>query len=216
MTARGSPLGPSFFARDTARVARDLLGCVLESAIDGRVVAGRIVEVEAYVGSHDPADHGYRNRRTRRNRSLFGVPGTIYVFRSYGVHWCANAVTERAGVPTAVLLRALEPVEGIDIMMERRGMTDARLLCSGPGRLCQALGITGAHDGVSLVDGPLRVLPRRSRVRHRILTGPRVGISQAKDWPLRFCLPERRWLSRPTLPALEGGSARRDRSAAAH
>jgi len=199
VTGRGSPLGTQFFARDTVRVARDLLGCVLESAIDGAIVAGRIVEVEAYVGSHDPADHGYGNRQTPRNRSLFGPPGTIYVFRSYGVHWCGNAVTDRAGVPTAVLIRALEPVRGLDVMAERRGVADARLACSGPGRLCQALGITGAHDGLSLVGGPLRVLRRKDGTKRRILVGPRIGISHAKDWPLRFCLPERRWLSRPPV-----------------
>ncbi len=201
MTARGSPLGRSFFARDTVRVARDLLGCELESTIGDATVAGRIVEVEAYVGTHDPADHGYRNRQTGRNRSLFGPPGTIYVFRSYGVHWCVNTVTERAGVPTAVLLRALEPIRGLDVMVERRGVAEPRRLCAGPGRLCQALGITGIHDGISLLDGPLRLLPRRSRSRPRILAGPRVGISQAKDWPLRFCLPERHWLSRPANSA---------------
>jgi DNA-3-methyladenine glycosylase len=205
-----------FFARDTVRVARDLLGCVLESAIDGALVAGRVVEVEAYVGSHDPADHGYRNRRTARNRALFGAPGTLYVFRSYGVHWCVNAVTERAGVPTAVLVRALEPVQGLDVMVERRGVADARLACSGPGRLCQALGITGVHDGLSLVDGPLRVLRRKAGTRRRIVVGPRIGISRAKDWPLRFCLPEPRWLSRPAGASGRRVSASGGRSTAAH
>ncbi len=194
--ATPSPLPASFYARDTASVARGLLGCLLESRVGGRRVVGRIVEVEAYVGAHDPADHGFGGRRSRRNGALFGPPGTAYVFRSYGVHWCLNAVTEREGVPTAVLLRALEPVRGLQTMSARRGVDDPRLLCSGPGRLCQALGVTGAHDGVRLDRGVLRIL--RPSVPEAIATvaGPRIGISRAADWPLRFSVRGSRWLSR--------------------
>ncbi len=195
--ARQRPLPTSFYARDTVSVARDLLGCVLESRIGERHVAGRIVEVEAYVGVHDPADHGYRGRKTRRNTALFGPPGTVYVFRSYGVHWCMNAVTERVGVPTAVLLRALEPLEGLDVMAQRRGVDDPRRLCAGPGRLCQALGVTGKDDGRDLGAPFLRILARASGDVVAWVVGPRVGVGRAVDWPLRFAERDSAWLSRP-------------------
>jgi DNA-3-methyladenine glycosylase len=194
---RTAALSQQFFARDTVRVARDLLGVYVESLIDGSRTVGRIVEVEAYVGAHDPADHGFRNRQTTRNAALFGPAGTAYVFRSYGVHWCLNAVTERRGLPTAVLLRALEPVEGLDVMADRRGTEQARLLCAGPGRLSQALGVTDACNGRSLSRGPLRFLPRDTTRRPQATAGPRIGISKAVAWPLRFCVSDSMWLSRP-------------------
>lgn len=180
------PLTRSFFARDTVRVARDLLGCMLETRIDGVRAGGRIVEVEAYVGPHDPADHGYGNRQTLRNAALFGPPGRSYVYFIYGVHWCFNAVTERDGFPAAVLVRALEPLVGVEAMEIRRRTDQPRRLCSGPGRLCQALGITGTHNGQPLTTGPVRILRPRRRLRPRIGVSPRVGISKAIDWPLRF------------------------------
>jgi DNA-3-methyladenine glycosylase len=192
-----SPLPVSFYARDTAGVARGLLGCLLESRVQGRRVVGRIVEVEAYVGAHDPADHGFGGRRSRRNDALFGPPGTAYVFRSYGVHWCLNAVTEQEGVPTAVLLRALEPVRGLRTMSRRRGVDDPRLLCSGPGRLCQALGVTGDQNGARLDRGVLRILRSSDATAIATVTGPRIGISRAADWPLRFSVRGSPWLSRP-------------------
>jgi len=196
----GKPVGTSFFARDTVVVARDLLGCVLESRCGGAQTSGRIVEVEAYVGAHDPADHGYGGRRTERNAALFGPPATAYVFRSYGIHWCFNTVTEGAGRPTAVLIRALEPIAGLDVMSDRRGLAEVRKLCAGPGRLCQALGIDGAVDGRRL-DGPqVRILRSKSADREPIAVGPRVGITQARDWPLRFALRGSVWLSRPVAP----------------
>ena len=197
-SATSPPLPVSFYARDTTSVARGLLGCLLESRVGGKRVRGRIVEVEAYVGAHDPADHGFGGRRSRRNDALFGPPGTAYVFRSYGVHWCLNAVTEREGVPTAVLLRALEPVSGFRAMSERRGVDDPRLLCSGPGRLCQALGVTGAHNGARLDRGVLRILARSESAAVPTVVGPRIGISRAADWPLRFSVRGSRWLSRST------------------
>ena len=135
------PLQHSFYARDTKRVARALLGCYLRSDVGKEVTVGRIVEVEAYVGPHDPAAHGYGNKRTRRNERLFGPPATSYVYFIYGMHWCFNAVTEKEEYPAAVLIRALEPIVGIETMCERRNARDRRLLCSGPARLCQALDI---------------------------------------------------------------------------
>jgi DNA-3-methyladenine glycosylase len=186
VTRTGRPLGKEFYARDTARVARDLLGCYLVSTIGGRRTAGRIVEVEAYIGPHDPAAHGFGNRRSERNQSMFGPPGTAYVYRSYGIHWCVNAVTERDGYPAAVLIRALEPAVGLGVMAARRGRDERRLLCAGPGRLCQALGITRAQDGASLSRGPLRITRTVEFRPPAVAISGRVGISKAVDWPLRF------------------------------
>ena len=180
------PLQQSFYARDTERVARALLGCHLCSNVGDAVTVGRIVEVEAYVGPHDPAAHGYGNRRSRRNDRLFGPPATSYVYFIYGMHWCFNAVTEREGYPAAVLIRALEPVTGLDIMADRRGLSDPRSLCSGPARLCQSLGIDGSVNGGSLIDGPVQITPPPVSRRIPIESGPRVGITKARSWPLRF------------------------------
>ncbi len=201
MTPRWGRLVPaSFYARDTEAVARDLLGCVLETRIRGLVTAGRIVEVEAYVGPHDPAAHGYRWRKTPRNAGLFGPPGTCYVYFIYGVHWCANVVTERDGYPAAVLLRALEPLAGIEIMRRRRGTDALEQLCSGPGRLCRAMGIDGSLNG-QRVDGPrIRIYRPAHASPKTIAAGPRVGISRARDWPLRFLLVGSPWVSRPFPP----------------
>ncbi len=190
------PLPLRFYARDTKRVARGVLGCVLETRVRGVRTAGRIVEVEAYLGPHDPAAHGYRWRKTARNARLFGPPGTCYVYFIYGNHWCANVVTERDGYPAAVLLRALEPLVGLDAMRRRRGTRDPRLLCSGPGRLCQALGITRAMDGERLDGERIRVWSRRAGGAPRIGISPRIGITRAADWPLRFYLLESPWLSK--------------------
>ena len=182
----GRALGRKFYARDTERVARELLGCYLVSTVDNRRTAGRIIEVEAYVGPHDPAAHGFGNRRTPRNTSMFGAPGTAYVYRSYGLHWCFNVVTEHEGYPAAVLVRALDPVAGLATMARRRGTDTRRLLCAGPGRVCQALGITRATDGASLARGPVRITrPSRHEIAPCLVTG-RIGISKAADWPLRF------------------------------
>jgi DNA-3-methyladenine glycosylase len=192
----GVPLPPEFYARDTVRGARALLGCILESRVRGVRTAGRIVEVEAYVGPHDPAAHGYRGRRTARNERLYGPPGTAYVYFIYGMHWCFNAVTEREGYPAAVLVRALEPLAGRPTMCRRRRTANDRLLCSGPGRLCQALGITGALDGERLDGSRLCILERGARPR-AVRVGPRIGIRKAADWPLRFAVAGSPWTSRP-------------------
>ena len=182
-----------FFARDVHQVAEELIGATF--LVDG--VGGTIVELEAY-HHEDPAAHGYRGR-TERNASMFGPPGHAYVYRSYGVHWCVNFVCEAEGIADAVLIRALEPAHGLETMRQRRGLDDERLLCAGPGRLCQALGITCAQDGLPLDRPPFRVEQRR--VRPEILRGPRIGITRAADLPWRYGLAGSRYLSRPLRPA---------------
>jgi DNA-3-methyladenine glycosylase len=159
--------------------------------VDG--VGGRIVEVEAY-DSEDPAAHGFRGR-TPRNASMFGPPGHAYVYRSYGIHWCLNFVCEDEGSAAAVLIRALEPTAGLDVMRERRGLDDVRLLAAGPGRLCQALGVTRDHDGLSLDAPPFEL---RSPARSvELVAGARIGISVATDVPWRYAEAGSRYLSRP-------------------
>jgi DNA-3-methyladenine glycosylase len=190
---RPEALGRDFFARSVHEVAPDLVGCVL--LVDG--VGGAIVEVEAYDGE-DPASHSYAGR-TKRNRSMFGPPGHAYVYRSYGVHWCLNLVCDAAGRAEAALVRALEPTHGLETMRARRALDDERLLCSGPGRLCQALGVTGEHDGLPLDEPPFRVLPAAKEAE--VVRGPRVGITRAADLPWRYGLAGSRFLSRALTPA---------------
>ncbi len=156
-------------------------------------VGGRIVEVEAY-DSEDPAAHGFRGQ-TARNASMFGPPGRAYVYRSYGIHWCLNLVCEKAGSPAAVLIRALEPTHGIEAMRKRRGLDDVRLLAAGPGRLCQALGVTREHDGLPLDRPPFELLPPPAAPD--VVAGTRIGISVAADLPWRYAEAGSRWLSRP-------------------
>ncbi|MGH7537703.1 MAG: DNA-3-methyladenine glycosylase [Gemmatimonadales bacterium] len=189
------PLPAAFYARPTALVARRLLGHLLVSDAGGQRTVGRIVETEAYVGPHDPACHAFRHRRTPRTEPLYGPPGTAYVYFTYGMHWCLNAVTECLDYPAAVLIRALEPVAGQALMRRRRGNVADRTLCAGPARLCEALGITGVRNGASLLRGPLRILRGAGR-RPPILVTPRVGISRAADWPLRFVIDGSPWASR--------------------
>jgi DNA-3-methyladenine glycosylase len=174
-------------------VAPELVGATL--LVDG--VGGRIVEVEAY-DAEDPAAHGYR-RRTERNASMFGPAGHAYVYRSYGIHWCVNLVCEAEGSAAAVLVRALEPTHRLDLMRERRGLDDERLLCAGPGRLCQALGITRAHDGLPLDAPPFEL--RAGEAPVEVVTGTRIGITRAVDYPWRYGIPGSRWLSRPLRPS---------------
>lgn len=191
----GKPLARAFYARPTAEVARRLLGQILVSRIHGREAVGRIVETEAYIGPHDPACHAYGHRRTARTETLYGPPGTAYVYFTYGMHWCLNAVTERVDYPAAVLIRALEPLAGIALMRRRRGPVADRALCAGPARLCEALGITGEQNGGSLERGAVRILAG-GRSRFRVAVTPRIGITTARDWPLRFVIADSRWLSR--------------------
>jgi DNA-3-methyladenine glycosylase len=159
--------------------------------VDG--IGGRIVEVEAY-DHEDPASHGYGGR-TERNASMFGPPGHAYVYRSYGIHWCLNLVCETEGIPNAVLVRALEPTHGLDAMRARRGLGDPRLLCSGPGRLCQALAVTREHDGLPLDRPPFELRPRDREIA--VVAGPRVGITRAVDLPWRYVEGGSRFVSRP-------------------
>lgn len=191
-------LKQEFFARDTKRVARELLGALLISTVGGDRVSGRIVETEAYIGPHDPASHGAeRTGRTERNAAMFGAPGIAYVYRIYGVHWCLNAVTEDFDYPAAVLIRALEPLEGIEVMRRRRGRRlHDRDLASGPGKLAQALAVNGSLDGHPLDEPPLWIEAGPKIRKRDIACGPRIGITQASDWPLRFCVRGSEWLSR--------------------
>jgi DNA-3-methyladenine glycosylase len=175
-------------------VAPELVGVTL--LVDG--VGGRIVEVEAY-DHEDPASHGYGGRRTERNAAMFGPPGHAYVYRSYGIHWCLNLVCEDEGVASAVLVRALEPTHGLDAMRARRGLDDLRVLCSGPGKLCQALGVTREHDGRPLDRPPFELLARDGQVE--TVAGPRVGITRAAALPWRYAEAGSRFLSRPLRPA---------------
>jgi len=177
-----------FFARSVHEVAPELIGVTL--LVDG--VGGRIVEVEAYE-QDDPASHGHRGR-TARNAAMFGPPGHAYVYRSYGIHWCLNLVCREEGVPEAVLLRALEPTSGLSVQRRRRGVEDLRGLCSGPGKLCQALGITGEHDGLPL-DVPPFVLVEREDAPE-VVTAPRIGITRATELSWRYMSAESPFLSR--------------------
>jgi DNA-3-methyladenine glycosylase len=176
-------------ARSVHESARALVGWTL--LLDG--VGGVIVETEAYAPD-DPASHSFPGRTTR-NGTMFGAAGRLYVYRSYGIHWCANVVCEPEGVGAAVLLRALEPTQGVEDMRRRRGVEDVRLLCSGPGRLTQALGITRAHDGLSLVEPPFALLPPTGEVD--VGAGTRVGITKAGEMPWRYVLSGSPFVSRP-------------------
>ena len=165
------------------------------SEIGGRRTAGRIVETEAYLGPEDPASHAFGHRRTARTEPMYGPPGTAYVYFTYGMHWCLNAVTERREFPAAVLIRALEPLAGLPLMRRRRGKVTDRELCAGPARLCQALGITGKESGRLLTRGRLRI-ERDRRPKAPVRVTGRVGITVAADWPLRFVIADSRWASR--------------------
>ncbi len=177
-----------FFARSVHEVAPDLIGVTL--LVDG--VGGRIVEVEAY-DQEDPASHGYRGR-TGRNAVMFGPGGYAYVYRSYGIHWCLNLVCGGRGQAEAVLVRALEPTAGLDVLRRRRGVDDPRALCSGPGKLCQGLGVTGEHDGLALDLPPFRLEHRREVPE--IVTGPRIGITRATELTWRYVEAGSPYLSR--------------------
>ena len=182
---------------DAGAVAPGLLGWEVESTVDGVRTAGRIVEVEAYTGPDDPASHAAeRIGRTRRNASMFGPAGIAYVYLIYGMHWCLNVVTGREDFPAAVLVRALEPVAGEATMAARRGRT--RDLCSGPARLCQALGVTGALDGHRLDRAPLRVVPREPVPAASVARSPRIGVTRARERKLRFFLHGNPHVSRRT------------------
>jgi DNA-3-methyladenine glycosylase len=196
-------LGGDFYARSVHDVARDLIGCVVRHG----ATAGRIVETESY-HMDEPACHAYVGL-TGRTHTLFGEPGRAYVYFSYGIHSLLNAVAEEEGTGAAVLIRALEPVEGLHLMRERRGVERAEDLCSGPAKLTQALDIDLDLNGSSLVDGPIEVLAREpGAAEPRIVIGERIGITKAADLPWRFCDAESRHVSRP-WPAAMRSAARR-------
>jgi DNA-3-methyladenine glycosylase len=186
--AVGERLTRAFFARSVHEVAPELIGATL--LVDG--VGGTIVEVEAY-DQDDPASHGFGGR-TARTASMFGPPGHAYVYRSYGIHWCLNLVCAAEGRAEAALVRALEPTQGLDTMRARRGLDVSRSLCSGPGKLCQALGVTRAHDSLPLDEPPFELLARDTEPG--LAVGTRIGITRAVDEPWRFGLAESRFLSR--------------------
>jgi DNA-3-methyladenine glycosylase len=193
---RAATLPVAFFRRPAEIVARELLGTVVVSSVGNERTTARIVETEAYLGYDDPASHGYLHRRNARNQALFGPPGTWYVYLSYGMHWCANLVCQRTGLASAVLLRALEPMDGLEVMRGRRGPVLDRELCSGPGKLCQALGINRELDGSKMADSNVVVHRPRSGEESAIAVTPRIGITKAADWPLRFTVAGSPWTSR--------------------
>ena len=179
----------SFFARSVHAVAPDLIGATLLF----KGMGGIIVELEAYHHT-DPAAHSFVGR-TARNAVMFGPPGYAYLYRSYGIHWCLNFVCEEEGSASAVLIRALEPTHGLAAMRRRRGLTEERLLCAGPGRLCQALGVTGAHYGLALDMSPFAIFSRTQEVE--VAVGPRIGLTKAVDQPWRYGLKGSRFVSKP-------------------
>ena len=191
----GRILRRDFYARDTEIVSRELLGAVLECKTDDGIASGIIVETEAYVGEHDGACHAAAGR-TRRTEPLYGPPGNAYVYFIYGMHWCINAVTRAEGFPSAVLIRALEPLSGIPLMRRRRPHARSdRDLTNGPGKLCAALGINRRMNGVPLQRFPV-VIRAGSLVKDGdVVVTPRIGISRAADWPLRFLVRDNPFVS---------------------
>jgi DNA-3-methyladenine glycosylase len=188
-TRLGKPLKRAFFARPLLEVAPDLIGVTL--LVNG--VGGIIVEVEAYHHT-EPAAHSYRGP-TPRNSVMFGPPGFVYVYRSYGIHWCVNFVCEKAGSASAVLIRALQPTHGIAAMRRRRGLHDEKSLCSGPGKLTEALGITHQHNGLAL-DAPPFALHARVGTPD-VVAGLRIGLTKAVELPWRYGLKSSKFLSKP-------------------
>jgi DNA-3-methyladenine glycosylase len=197
--ARRRILPAAFFARDTERVARELLGAVIECTADGVRTSGRIVETEAYIGEHDEACHASVGK-TARTIGLWGPPGSAYVYRIYGMYWCANVVTRPAGLASAVLIRAVEPIRGIEQMWARRPAARREAdLTSGPGRLCDALGITGpAHHGTSWVRGPLVIREGDPVPEDEVAITPRIGLNPKRGgfaWPLRWIVRDNPFVS---------------------
>jgi len=192
----GSPLPARFYDRPTELVARELLGTVVQcTATDGVITTARIVETEAYLGPHDPACHAVAGL-TPRTAHLFGPPGRAYVYFIYGMYWCFNAVTRERGHGAAVLIRAVHPIDGIDVMRCRRPrVTRDRDLTNGPGKTCLAMGITGAVSGTSLRQGPVIIRKGTAVPDSAVVVTPRIGISRAADWPMRFLVRDDSYVS---------------------
>jgi DNA-3-methyladenine glycosylase len=189
-------LPQSFYARETETVARELLGAILVCRTGGGVTSGRIVETEAYLGEHDLACHAAAGRTTRTD-PLYGEPGTAYVYFIYGVHWCFNAVTRAVGLPSAVLVRAVQPIDGVELMRTRRAAAVRDVdLTNGPGKLCQAMGIDGGHNRLALQRPPIQILRARPVPDRDVEITPRIGITQCADWPLRWVIAGNPYLSR--------------------
>lgn len=199
---KGAALPGEFYARATEVVARDLLGCVLECHSPEGIASGRIVETEAYLGEDDLACHAAAGR-TRRTAPLYGPPGTAYVYFVYGVHWCFNAVTRAEGLPSAVLIRALEPLDGLETMRARRpAARRVEDLTNGPGKLCAALGIDIRHNERPLERPPILIREGDRVSKSRVLITPRIGIRESADWPLRWLIADNLYVSRtpPDFP----------------
>jgi DNA-3-methyladenine glycosylase len=193
------PLPREFYARPVLTVARDVIGKVLVHETAQGLLAGRIVEAEAYRGPEDRAAHSWGGRRTERTEVMFGPPGFAYVFFVYGMHWHVNVVTTKAGAPHAVLLRAVEPLVGVRLMAQRRGLPETNVnLTNGPGKLCQAFGIDKRHNKVDLTAGRL-FLSEGDTPRGKLVRSARIGVDYAGSWaekPWRFCEQGNRWVSR--------------------
>ncbi|KUK10702.1 MAG: Putative 3-methyladenine DNA glycosylase [Clostridia bacterium 41_269] len=185
----------SFYSRDTITVAKELLGKYMVYNNGREIVAGRVVETEAYLGKEDPACHSARGR-DKRNEVMFGPAGYAYIYLIYGIHLCFNVTTGPPHKPEAVLIRALESVLGIEIMRKNRGKDDIFNLCSGPGKLVQAMGFGMELNGTSVVEGPIRFYAKNCKENFDIVTTTRIGISKAADWPLRFYVAQSRFVSK--------------------
>jgi DNA-3-methyladenine glycosylase len=184
-----------FYNRDTETVARELLGNILCVGRGARSVSGVIVETEAYLGEHDPACHAAAGL-TPRTQPLYAAPGTAYVYFIYGRYWCVNAVTREAGLPSAVLIRAVEPLQGIPAMRRRRECRRDEDLTNGPAKLCMAMGIDGRHNNTSLLDGEVVIVPGEPLADAAIDVSGRIGISRAAEWPLRYFVRGNRFVSK--------------------
>lgn len=198
---RGRVLPADFYERETEVVARELLGTVLECETEDGVASGIIVETEAYVGEHDLACHAAAGR-TARTEPLYGPPGIAYVYFIYGMYWCVNAVTRSSGLPSAVLVRALEPLDGMALMHKRRPRAKNTIdLANGPGKLCTALGITGSMNGRPLQRRPLVIRAGEQLPDDKVEITTRIGITRCADWPLRWIVRENRFVSKGKLSA---------------
>lgn len=192
-------LASKFFQRKTKVVAKELLGKTLVHIYKGQRLSGKIVEVEAYLGVKDKACHTFGNRRTKRTEPMYAAGGCTYIYLIYGMYDCINAVTEKEGTPEAVLIRALEPVDGVEIMEKNRATTEVKKLCSGPGKLCKALKITKSQSGLSLLSNEIFIEDGPKISKSKIVAAPRVGVAYAEDHahlPLRFYIKDSPFISR--------------------